>query len=59
VPQSPQIPPALQAGEINTRCHPELPFGVKDLLLHWNLLFLQSEISNLKFEISSAFALPL
>ena len=37
------------------RCHPESPFGVRDL----HLLFPQSEISNLKFEISSAFRCAL
>jgi hypothetical protein len=45
-------------------CHPESPLAVRDLhwysSLHcrwsWHLPFLLSEISNLKFEISDAFA---
>jgi hypothetical protein len=45
--------PRNKASRLSSRT----PLGVRDLHLHWNLPFLQSEISNLKFEISSAFAL--
>jgi hypothetical protein len=43
-------------------CDPQAPSGVKDLHSNWhspsnwNLPFLPSEISNLRFEISGAFA---
>jgi hypothetical protein len=53
-------------GKNRHHCHPEPPSGVRDLhlhwylnwyrRLHWNFPSLPSEISNLKFEISDAFA---
>jgi len=56
----------MQVAKKNRHCHPEPPSGVRDLHLHWclhwhcrlpfHLPFLPSEISNLKFEISDAFA---
>jgi hypothetical protein len=59
VPQMPQIDYGFsRSGKNPHSCHPESPAGIRDLHFHLPLLlpFLQSEISNLKFEISDAFA---